>query len=92
MRFSIQSCVVLNHGKGVVEVVQESLPILILSRTAKPLGVMFQRIPPYEQQIAILHLEASLQVVPLISGHLRDDLLGLCEGHLEFAALPRLYI
>ena len=38
---------------------EQTLPVLILGRAPKPDGVLFQRPPPYEQQVLSLNLNAA---------------------------------
>ncbi len=73
----------LDGGKGLIEVVQQLPPLLVVLRTAKAHGVVLSAVPFHEQQVGAWALQAPRQCQAPKAGHARNDLLGLPEGGLE---------
>jgi len=46
--------------KGVVKMMQQGFPGLVLGRLAETHGVVFQRLPFHQQSVAVLVLQAML--------------------------------
>ncbi len=84
--------IVRHHGKRLVEVVQQPLPLLVLRRSAKALFVGLQRVPFHQQQVFAGPLDAALQPVRAVSRHGRDDALRLAEGVFERGGLARAHL
>ncbi len=61
--------IVLDGGKGIVEVVEECFPALVFGRASESNGVIFKRFPIDEQQVAGLVLDAALEAVADVSRH-----------------------
>ena len=62
---------------------EQGAPLLVLGRTAEPLGVILEAIPFDEEQIAARVLDTTRKAERLEAGHRRDDLLGPTESVLE---------
>ena len=74
---------VLHGGKRVVEVVEQPLPFPISGGTAETLGVVFERLPAHEEDVALRGLDAALQLVGEVARRGGYDGGGLGEGPLE---------
>lgn len=62
------------HGwEGIVEVVEEALPLSVLGGIPEADGVILQRLPFDEQQVLALDFEAALELVGVIARHGGDD-------------------
>ena len=79
----------LYDGKGLIEVVQQLAPLLVVLRTAKAHGVVLQAVPFHEQQVGARALQAPRQCQAPEAGHARNDPLGLPEGGLEVILVAR---
>ena len=79
----------LYDGKGLIEVVQQLAPLLVVLRTAKAHGVVLQAVPFHEQQVGARALQAPRQCQAPETGHTRNDPLGLPEGGLEVILVAR---
>lgn len=79
----------LDGGKGLIEVVQQLAPLLVVLRTAKAHGVVLQAVPFHEQQVGARALQAPRQCQAPEAGHTHNDLLGLPEGGLEVILVAR---
>src|SRR4029078_3599684 len=86
---AIHPLVVKHRGKRIVEVVKESLPLLVLRRLAEALLVVLDAVPTHEKQVVAFALEATLQLVPPIPRHRGDDRLRFSERGFERRALAR---
>jgi len=53
---------------------------------------MQQPLPRHQQQVAVVVLDAALDLVPAVAGHGRDDPLGLGKGRLERLGLAVLHV
>ena len=49
---------VLDGGEGIVEVVQQGFPLLVLGGFAEPDGVILQRCPFHEEEVGVRALQA----------------------------------
>ena len=56
---TLQLLKVLDGREGIIKVMEQTLPILIPGGAPKPDRVVFQRPPPYEQQVLSLNLNAA---------------------------------
>lgn len=74
----------LNTGKGIVEVMQQVLPALILRRATKPDGMGFKRLPVDEQHISVGRFYAALELVRKMAWNGRNDLRRAAERGLKF--------
>jgi trans-2-enoyl-CoA reductase len=54
---------VLDCGEGIIEAVQERLPLLIFGRGAEANGVVFERLPMDEQYVTAGVLNATAELV-----------------------------
>ena len=75
--------VMLDAGKGLVEMMQQRAPFLVLRGLPKALGVVFQGLPIDQQGILRWVLQAALQLVREIARHADDDRGGLAKGRFE---------
>jgi hypothetical protein len=62
-RHTIDGLVVRHHGKRLVEVVQQFLPLLVLGRLSKANFMIFERLPDNEQEVFVGPLDAPLQIM-----------------------------
>ncbi len=49
------------RGEGVIKVVQQPFPFLVLGRLPKANRVIFERLPAHQQQVLILHFQTAVQ-------------------------------
>ena len=68
---------------------QQGLPLLVLGRAAKSLGVIFKSLPLHQQQVLVALLHADLQLVTKVARHGADEGAGLSEGLLKGGFLTR---
>ena len=74
----------LYGGEGIVEVMQENLPLLILRRAAKADGVVFEGLPLHEQEVAAAVFEAAAEFVGDIARRVGED--GRCSAECGLEA------
>ena len=74
---------VLDDRERFVEFVQQSSPLLIFGRTAKPDLVVIDGVPPHEQQIGLRMLDPTRKRQAAESRHRRNDALCLGKSRLE---------
>jgi len=77
----------LNLRERIVEMVEKLLPALVLYRLPKTYGMAFELVPPHQQQIAVVVLEAASQFMALVARHARDYALRIRECLLEARCL-----
>jgi len=83
---------VFDRWEGVVVVVQELTPLLVLRRPPESLRVILKTPPHHEQEVAVRLLYAPMQLKRLESRRRDDKRLRLGKGALEVALLARLYV
>src|SRR5689334_22367266 len=88
LRARTDRSIVLDRRKRIVEVVQKPLPILILRRLTEANGMVFERLPIDEQDVAVRHLDTALQLVRYEAGHRSDDRRRLFERRFERSLAP----
>ena len=69
-----------DRGERIVEVMQKAPPFLILRRAAEAEGVIFQSLPPHQQQILIGILDATMELMCDIARAGCDDGRSLRKG------------
>jgi hypothetical protein len=79
---------VLDCRERVIEVVEQSTPLLVLSRAAKALGVVFKRFPLHQEQERTWPLDASRKFQSAEPSYRRDDLLRCIECFEEVSFRP----
>lgn len=82
---------VLHDRERLVEVVQQSSPLLVLGRLAEAHGVVIELRPLNEQEIHGRLFEATRQRESPEARDARDDCLGLDESRLEAGPLAGLH-
>jgi len=75
--------IVLDHRERVVEVVQQSPPLLVLSRAAEAFGVVLQPIPLDQEKLPRRGFDTPFESKRAEPGHRGDDRLRLSERILE---------
>jgi len=66
---------------------QQLAPAPVLRGLSEPLRMALERVPPHEQEVLVVGLEAAPEFMPLVTGASRDDSLRLEEGRFEGARL-----
>jgi hypothetical protein len=74
---------VVYGGEGVVEVVEEMLPLPVLRRGAEAYGVVFEGLPVHEQKVAVGVFDAGQELVGEVALHAGDERRSLPECLLE---------
>ena|SRR6185503_16021012 len=88
----LDGLIVLDGGKGIVEVMQQPFPLLVRPGLAESFGMVLERAPAHQEQIPVRFLEAAAQLVRKVAWRRRDDALRLPECRLELAGLTGLHI
>jgi len=79
----------LDRGKRLIEVVQQSFPFLILRRLPKALRVISEGLPMDQEDVLVRRFEAAQQLMRDVARHGRDDGLRFGKGPFEIRAFAR---
>lgn len=79
-------------GEGIVEVVEEGFPLLVLGRLAEVDGVALEGFPLDEEEIAVGGFDAVEELVRDVAVDGGDEGLRLGEGGLELLGLVGFYV
>lgn len=79
----------LDRGERVIEVVQQSTPLLVLLGPPESNRVILEMVPLNQQQVSGWRLDASFESNGSAPGHRRDDRVGRCERPLEELSFAR---
>ena len=82
----------LDGGKGIVEVMQQGFPLIILWGSSESGVMRLQGFPVHQQEVLVGFLDAALQLMGNITRHAGDYSLRFVKGSLERIDLTRLYI
>jgi hypothetical protein len=80
---------VLDRRKGIVEMMQQALPLLIQGGTAKSDRVGFEGLPLHEQDVAGRDFEAPLQLMRQVTGSRHENWRCLAERSFKGCLTPR---
>ncbi len=82
----------VHFGEGIVKVVEQGFPVLVLGGLSETFGVVLQFLPLHEQDVPVFDFDAPLQVVGDVARHGGDDGLGLGERGFEVVLLSGDYV
>ena len=82
-RGAVHQLIVLDFGKRVVEMMQQPAPLIVALGSPEPDGVIFERSPRDQQEVAAASLQAPLEFMANVAIHARDDVLCRAEGGFE---------
>jgi hypothetical protein len=79
---------VLDRREGIIKMMQQPLPFLVLAGLTKPDCVIFKPAPFHKQQVLIGFFDAPVQFVRDVSGRCRYYLLSIAKCAFETLGLP----
>jgi len=62
--------------EGIIEVMEQGSPLLVLRGLTKSDCVIFESVPPYEETVTILLLDATLEFMASVAPHSNDNPCG----------------